>query len=159
MRFCFYKKGFTLLELLVVLVVLSILTVSIRLSPQQNASSVKAEAELLLHQLRKIQQLAISGNKRTKIILSGMSYTLSDITYSKPILDSRTGQSTVSLPGGFSLSHSGLQNSIVVFDSQGTPYHQDFSNPLTSSAIISISDGNNIFQIEIKPHTDRKSVV
>lgn len=154
-----FAKGFTIVELVVVLIIISFMIFSITLSPQPNTLSLKAEAQLLTSQLRRLQYQAISGNKRTKITFSSQSYSLRDITYNQDILDLRTGQNIISLPSGQTLSTSGLPNSYIVFDSQGIPYVDEISTPLTQAAIITISESGNQFQVEIRPRTGKVKVL
>ncbi len=147
-------RGFTLIEIVVVLVVLGILSLRITLSPDgPQVLSLKAEAQSIVSQLRRAQFHAISGNKRTKVSFAPQTYSLEDITYNTAILDMRTGLSTIAIPSDFQMTFSGLPNNYVVFDSQGTPYINETNSRLAQSAIITITYKNQNFQVEIQPST------
>lgn len=148
-------SGFTLIEFTIVLILLGILSLTINLSPNQSGASLRAEAEMLISELRRIQFLAISGNKKTKVSFTSTSYSSFDITNNSAILNTRTGQTSVSLPSTFNLSSSSLPNNMLAFDSQGAPFTNDYSNKLTQTAIITLMNGSNVFQIEITPFTGK----
>ena len=71
------QSGFTLLELIVVIVILGIIAVSASSKfGSQEAFSIKVQQEDLISTLELAQQLALSGQVVTFNISAGMSYTV-----------------------------------------------------------------------------------
>ena len=103
------KKGFTLLELIIVMVLLAIISLVIQMRmPTTSSFSISYIAEQLRRDIRYTQTLATSLNS---------SYTLATTTNSYSISPAPpTGNYTVNMPSGITLSAN-----TITFDSTGAP--------------------------------------
>jgi prepilin-type N-terminal cleavage/methylation domain-containing protein len=147
-----YVRGFTLIELVITLVILSILSYTVISRWSASTFDLQAAAEQLVADIRYTQMLAMTRGQRYRINFTASSYWISDRTNSATIPEPATNQATMALPGGISLSPSG----ILVFDGNGIPY-SDAALPGTTAGdtTLSLGDGSETRQILINAETGR----
>lgn len=102
-------KGFTLIELITVMMLVAIIAVTISMNlPSFSTYSLSSMTEQLRRDIRYTQTLAMSLNASYSLILSTNSYTISPTP--------PDGAYTVSMPSGISLSPA-----TITFDAMGDP--------------------------------------
>lgn len=128
------KRGFTLIELVVVILVLSILAVMVSMQWPSNQLNFSAQAEQLAADLRYTQTLSMTKGQRYCLVLSGSSYQIVNSATSAAVMLG-AGKTTVSLGAGISfgtLIPAGL--AMVVFDGIGGPYSSSSTTCTTANA-------------------------
>lgn len=117
-------QGFTLMELGIVLVLVSILaTFAVSFWPG-NATSVDGQAQRIASDLRYTQNLAMNRGSRYYLIINigANSYQIINQSTGTAIVNPSSGSTTTTLANGVSFSATNLPNSLVAFDGQGNAY-------------------------------------
>lgn len=147
--------GFTLLELVTLLVLLSIIAVWASPVWQSSPTETAAEAEQLLNDLRYTQALSMTqGERYFLFIQSSNTYQIRNAA-GTPIKLS-FGNTTATLPSGMSFGTLGnLPNNLVAFDGRGAPYSSTGSGgtALASPATIPLTLGGSTSTVSISPVT------
>ena len=119
------SRGFTLVELVTVIVLVSVLTVYAAVKwPANSELKLPAQADLLATHIRHIQALAMHWGQPLRLSISGGAYSVSCVTVSAnppcdntPVVDPVTNQAfSISLEAGISLSGAATD-----FDTMGRP--------------------------------------
>jgi prepilin-type N-terminal cleavage/methylation domain-containing protein len=130
-------SGFTLLELVIVLMLLSLLTFSVVVNSETNAS-VAAEADMLRAHLRFAQSLAIANNTADwSVLFEGQSYTLRRDGATSPVPWPGENGATHVLPNDVNLI-GGVGE--LIFDVWGAP---------AADYTITLSDGTRQEQVVV----------
>jgi len=135
------EAGFTLLELVIVIIVLAILAATISPMWPYKTINLNIQARALVSDIRYTQNLAVTRGVRYYLTLT------SSTTYR--ILDLNGGNITnYTLGSGITFGTlTNLPNSLIAFDGQGTPYSNTTipGTPLAANATIRLnaSDGSN----------------
>lgn len=131
------QKGFSTLELVTVLLLVSVLSVFAVFKVPTDNFSLAAESDQLSEHMRYAQFLAIATDTRVKIEFSFSGYTLSD-TVGNPIAFPESNSNIVQLRPGHSLTSS---HSVIVYDTFGRPFIDQTipGTPLSGSATFSLS--------------------
>ena len=154
----YYRHGFTLIELIVMLIIIGILSFTLlpRLSTQTfNVSAIAAQ---LAMDIRSTQSLSMSQGQRYRINFTSTSYQITDLNGVAIVLP-RTGSSAAIpvSPATLSGYNPPLTNNYVVFDSKGAPYI-DNTNPgtgLAANAVITLTSSGTTSTLTIAPQTGR----
>ena len=168
-RSCWYVRGFTLFEILVVLVLASLLAAFVAVSTSSVAqSSVIDQADKLRRDVSHLQVLAMGWGVALRLTASstGYSVTCQSATAGTPCaalgdtpIDPATGQAfSVTLTNGVLLSPAGTS---LDFDSLGRPISGTTlisNNPVNlglgaSSPTFSLTGGGNTAYVTIRPIT------
>jgi prepilin-type N-terminal cleavage/methylation domain-containing protein len=141
-------KGFTIIELIIVMVLLGILTISISLGTNRIGSiAMAAQAAQVAQDIRYTQSLAMAQHQSFRIYFCNPNNT-SDYTVYQILRDSdgsavinpTTGTSNpTDLQTGIRFSNCSLSGRRLVFDSQGTPYEGTSSSPFTNNETVTLS--------------------
>jgi MSHA pilin protein MshC len=141
------SPGFTLIELIVVMLVLGILTAVFVPRSNNPAIILSTQAEQLAADIRYVQSLAMTQGQRYRInffpATSPPSYKFTDLSGSVAVAHPSGTSGSVFLAGSIAMSLANLPNSYVAFDGLGTPY-TDAATPgsrLASDATISLASG------------------
>lgn len=112
------RKGFSLIELLVVIMIWSILAI-IAIVRVPNVKTLQSQdvADSLLFDLSLTRIIAMSTNQPYKIVVSTNSYQITDVA-GNPITHPQTLTQAFNYPAGTTISPSAT----LQFDSMGTPY-------------------------------------
>jgi hypothetical protein len=146
------KSGFTLVELVIIIVLIGILVFSLFMVWPGLSINVNAQAALLADDIRSTQVLSMSRAERFSLTkLSSVSYQIANST--------GTVYSTVYLSRNLAFgSITGLPNNAIYFASDGTPYIDNTSpgNVLSQIAVLALSatDGSTA-SVTIAPTTGR----
>jgi len=135
------RQGFTLVEVIAVLVVLGVLAVSIAAGLNVRAS-VPVESDILRSHLGYAQSLAMANNTADwSVAFTSGSYTLLRDNAASPFPWPGTSSSTYVLPGGVTIQ-AGL--GLVEFDEWGAP---------VATHTVSLSDGTQSQDVVITGFT------
>jgi MSHA pilin protein MshC len=144
-------KGFTLIELIIVIMVLAIVSVycSVLFT---NKPNLYAQAKLLADDLRYTQSLSMTHDQRYRFVkLSSTSYTIQNSSGTSIIMPDEAN--SVSLNSGITFGTlTGFTNTIV-FDSRGVPYADSSTTPMSATATIPLNSGSQTISVTINPET------
>lgn len=149
-------RGFTYIELLIVLIVLGI--VSVAVMPRTPSLGVEAgpEVEQLAADLRYTQMRAMNDGVRYCMSFVGNTYTLSTVVSgcTAPLVSAGGLQSPVTLRDA-QLSATGLPANVLVFDGMGTPYGSAASSasPLTAPVVLTVTVAGVSRTVSVTPVT------
>jgi len=150
------SAGFTLIELMVTIIIISILAATVLLQWPGSTINLREQAEQLADDIRYTQSLAMTKGQRYRIVLSSASYQI--INSSGSAVTLMNGSTTMTLNSGITIGAlTNLPNSLINFDGRGTPY-TDTASPgtaLASTASIPMSANGETHTISVTPQTGR----
>jgi type II secretory pathway pseudopilin PulG len=152
--------GFTLVELIVMLLVVAVIAVIAAPKMSSDPISVATEAEQLAGDIRYVQTLAMTQAQRYRINLTatGYTFTLADAGGTAVIhpLTGSTAQINWNAWTAIALPPTGLPSNLVAFDGRGVPYTDNLATTaLAANATIVLSRGSASQQITISPETGK----
>jgi len=153
-------KGFTLIELVIVIIVLGILSKGVYMQWTAGTINLGAQADQLAGDIRYTQSLSMSKNQRYRLVkISSTSYQITNSAGTAIIYPN--GQNTITLKNGITFgSFTNLPNSLIAFDSNGIPY-SDTTSPgtaLSSTASMTLTASSETKTISIAPTTGQVSI-
>lgn len=141
------SSGFTVLELVIVIVILSIVAFAAFVKTPGTSVNLDAQAERLANDIRYTQNLAMARNQHYRIVFdpAASSYTIQDgaenTDYSVTL-----APTTLTTP-----------LTMIIFNNKGTPY-SDISTPLTNTVTITLTSGEATSSVVITPDTGRVTI-
>jgi type II secretory pathway pseudopilin PulG len=153
-------EGFTLVELIVMLLVIAVIAVIAAPKMSSDPISVATEAEQLAADIRYVQTLAMTQAQRYRInfTATGYTFTLADAGATAVIHPLTGSTAPINLNSGttIGLPPTGLLNSLVAFDGRGVPYTDSLATTaLAATATIVLSRGTASQAITISPETGK----
>jgi len=152
-----YQKGFTLIELICVIILLGILSVGAYLQWPGSSINSGAQAQQVANDMRYTQALSMTKGKRYSfVITSSTTYQIQNSSGTAII--TAMGGTTTTLNTGLSFGTlSNLPNNLVTFDGNGIPYSTTGTpgTVLSATASIPITGGSITQTITITPMTGR----
>lgn len=147
-------QGFTLIELVTVLLLVSILAVAAVNQWPGSGINLAAQADQLVNDIRYTQSLAMNRGQRYRINLAADRYWISDAGGTVTLALPGSGATVVTLNSGIALSAS---YSFLVFDGNGAPYITATTpgTPLAADAVITLSADGVSRTLRISPETGR----
>lgn len=156
-----YQKqlGFTLLELVVTIILMSLLAVTIYFNWPNTTFNLSGQAEQIAADMRYAQTLSMTTGQRYRFNKTGTNtYQILNSTGSAISL---FGNTTITLNNGITFGTlTNLPNNLIAFDGKGIPY-TDTSTPgtaLATTAVITLSSSGQTTTISITPGTGRVTV-
>jgi len=152
------ESGFTLVELVGVLVLVGLLAVTAISRWDNSTISLSAQAEQIAGDIRYTQMISMTQGQRFRINFSSNRYWISNIDDSTQITHPATNSSDVFLNTGITLSSS---NNYLVFNGNGVPYSTASlpGTTLNSNATITLTAGSETRSVEVRPETGRVSLL
>lgn len=148
------QRGFTLVELVTVVILVSLLAVTAISRWSATPFNLSAQAEQLLGDIRYVQTLSMTHGQRYRINFASDRYWFSNLDGSILIPHPASNNTTTLLVNGVSQSFS---NSLLVFDGSGAPYSDAVlpGTPLAGNATVTLNSGADFRTIQISPETGR----
>lgn len=152
--------GFTLLEFIITLIILSILMVGVYIAWPGLTVSLDAQAYQLASDIRYTQALSMSKGERYRFVkLSSTTYQITNSAGTAIILP--RGVTTITLNSGITFGTlTNLPNNLIAFDGKGIPY-TDTGSPgtaLSSTATLPLTASGETKTVSVTPETGRVSV-
>ena len=156
-----YKtKGFTLIELVTVIVVIGILAVFASVSSPLSTFTLDSQAQQLASDIRYAQSLSMTSGQRYRWVkLSATSYQVVNAAGTAVTLPS--GTTTITLYSGISFGTlTNLPNNLVAFDGRGIPYTTTGSpgTALATTATIPLTTTGETKTLSVTAQTGRMIV-
>jgi MSHA pilin protein MshC len=158
-------KGFTLVELVVVIIVISVLAIVVNIQWPGTSLNLGAQTEQLASDLRYTQALAMTQGQRYCLKIAGSTYQIINSATNTAIILA-FGNSSVTL--GNSITFGAIvpaSTSMFVFGGSGIPYYSTSSTcttanalaatALSSNASIQLTAAGQTVTILISPETGR----
>lgn len=154
------QQGFTLIELIIVIMVISILASYAVMKHPGTTINLGAEAKQLASDIRYTQTLAMTKGERYYLQRnSAVSYQI--LSASGTPVTMPNGATLVTLYSGTSFgSFTNLPSNLIAFNGEGSPYTTSTSpgTALASTATIPITNGTATLTVSITPQTGRVTV-
>lgn len=157
----FLKKnsGFTLIEIVMVIVLIGIVSMVVTACWPSKAIDVDQYAERLAADLRYAKHSAQTKNQRLRVNFSAGSYSLTLVDGSTAVSFANSTSNTVTLPAGLTITipPTNLPSSYVVFDAMGRPYTNNASpgTLLAATATITMTHSGIVDTVTIEPNTGK----
>jgi prepilin-type N-terminal cleavage/methylation domain-containing protein len=153
------SQGFTFVEMIMVMVIISILAVSLMLNTPSSGINLGAQVNQVLNDIRYTQALSMTRNQRFRFVITGSTYQILNAAGTAIIL--ARGNTTATLGTGITFGTlTNLPSSLVNFDGYGTPYTTAASpgTALATAATIPLKAGTLTMTIGITPLTGRAAI-
>jgi MSHA pilin protein MshC len=156
-------SGFTLVELVIVLILLGILAISIiPRSPTKGSLTITGQAHQFASDIRYVQSLSMTRGQRYCVNLTstGYSMTTSNCSTSAGVEHPAGIAFPVTLDGvTLSLPPTNLPNNLVTFKGKGEPYTDAAATTaLAANAVITLNGDGGPMYVCISPATGRMFV-
>lgn len=153
------QSGFTLVELVLVLLLVGILAMSALARLPQASLNVGAQADQLVGDIRYAQSLSMAQGQRFCFNLTAASYRITNTDCATNVPHPATVTATPVLLGtGMSMSWTNLPNSYVEFDGKGQPYVDTVpaaGTALAAEAVITLTKDGQSATVRVTPETGR----
>jgi len=151
------ESGFTIIELVAVIVLLGILAISILpRSPTKGSLTIAGQAQQLASDIRYVQYLSMTRGQRFCFRLSSTGYSMTTTAANACTATATEHPAGIALPvslDGMSVS-STLPAGDVIFNGEGAPY-TDATTALAVNAVITLSGEGGTKTVTISPVTGR----
>ncbi|MDH5633386.1 MAG: prepilin-type N-terminal cleavage/methylation domain-containing protein [Gammaproteobacteria bacterium] len=149
-----YGRGFSIVELVLVIVIVSILAAGAGLLWPGSTMNLDAQARQLVSDIRYTQLLAMMRGERFRVEFSLNSYRITDRTGATVVANPKTGVAPVPLPPGMTLAP---DNPFIVYGGKGEPYVDSNvpGTPLAVVSVLTLTHGSESRQVAIAPETGR----
>lgn len=153
------RSGFSLIELVVILIVLGILAASLLPRSTDRSISVGAQADQLAGDIRYVQSLAMTQGQRYRINLTATTYAFFAVSGAVAVPHPATGSTTpIQLATGVTITipPTNLPSSLVAFDGRGIPYTDAAATTLlAANAVITLTGAGGSNTLTILPQTGK----
>jgi MSHA pilin protein MshC len=157
MRRMFHSAGFTLVELVIVLVLLGILAIAIiPRAPSKGSLTLTGQAHQLASDIRYVQSLSMTRGQRFCFRLTPTGYNMTTTAANACTATPTEHPAGRALPvslDGLSVN-STLPAGDVIFNGKGAPY-ADATTALAANAVITLSGEGGTKTVTISPVTGR----
>jgi prepilin-type N-terminal cleavage/methylation domain-containing protein len=156
--------GFTLIELIITMVIITIVFAVVYVKWPGTSTNVISEASALANDIRYAQNLSLTQAQRFRVAFNSPSANKYQVLNAAgnpiPLPAGSKTTSVVLSNGAYFGGFTSLPNNIIVFDCKGTPYI-DTGTPgttLATTAAIVLTDGSTTKTIYIQTGTGRVTV-
>lgn len=149
------QYGFTLLELILVILIVGVLAVTTTPKWTSSSQSLQYQARSVLNDIRYAQAMSLTSGERYRWVrTSTTTYQVTNESGSPILLPN--GSATAILTNGISFgSFTNLPSNLIAFDTQGAPYTTSSlpGTALASTATIQLISSSTTQSITITPTT------
>ena len=150
----FKTRGFTLLELVAVLIIVGIVSSIVFVSWPGNTTNLDGQAQQLANDLRYVQSLAMTNEQSYRVNFSATQYTFTESNGTTAVPHPAAGGSNViTLGAGMVLSTANLPNSYILYDKNGIPYTNTSGTKLAVQADVILTTTSSASTVSIEPET------
>ncbi len=154
------QSGFTMFELIVVIVLISLLSVGVYFNWPGSTINLDGQIHQLANDLRYTQTLSMTTGQRYRWVKTS-STTYQIVNFSGTPITLALGNTTLTLNSGITFGTlTNLPNNLIAFDGLGAPY-TDAASPgtaLSSTASIVLTAGGATKTVSITPETGSVAV-
>lgn len=155
------NRGFTLFELVIVIIILAIIAIIPRLRWSESTLNLDTQTVTFIINLRYAQSLSMSRNERCRLkITLPDSYDLQDSHAAHLSIPAMNSTDTATLNNNISFGTLTNITDTIIFDSKGVPY-SDLNPETPISDFITIVLQNNSVQtraVKVTPYTGKVSL-
>jgi prepilin-type N-terminal cleavage/methylation domain-containing protein len=154
-------QGFTLLELMIVIVIMAILAIAPFFNWPGTSLNLEGQAQQLTQDIRYTQALSMSQAQRYRLVITAGTSSYQILNSSGAAVSFPSGSTTVTLGSGISFgTFTNLPNSLIVFDGKGIPYTTTGTpgTALATAATIPLQAGGSTKTVVVTPLTGRVNV-
>ncbi len=149
------QRGFTLLELVVVMVILATLATTVAMRLGGSNGRLGPQADQLVSDIRYVQSLSMTRNARHCIAFTAANYTVTNNNCTTPI-PLLTAANPVLLASGLTLT---TTNNLLTFNTLGRPFTDAAgTTPLATEAVTTLTFGSESLTVRVTPETGRVRV-
>lgn len=149
------KSGFTLIELIIVIVIMAVVSAYVVARWPGTNINLNAQAQQLASAVRYTQSLALSQGQRYRLNLTSSSYSITT-TGGTAVADLVTGSNSTSISSGITVAWTNLPNALLAFDGNGSPYTDSTATTLlATNATITLTQNSVTRTLTITPQTGR----
>lgn len=157
----FKSKGFSMVELIIALVIISIIAAAIYFKWSKSSFDLRSQAELLANDLRYTQNLSMTKNQRFRLVrISATQYQFQDGNSTPFNIPGRTSGGIVTLQNGVTLGAPTITLNAIIFDTKGVPYGNTSGGTifkLTSTVSFPLSLASESVSVTVAPETGKVS--
>lgn len=153
-----YYSGFTLVELMVMLILVAVLAIAVfPRAPSKASLTLAGQAQQLASDLRYVQALSMTRGQRYCLNLAAGGYRMTTNNCSTSAgVEHPAGFTFPVVLEGVGLSWSGLPNGLVTFNGKGVPYADAAATTaLAANAVITLNGAEGTMYVCISPVTGR----
>jgi prepilin-type N-terminal cleavage/methylation domain-containing protein len=149
------QRGFTLIELVVVMVVLAIIAATAAMRLGGSNGRLGPQADQLVSDIRYVQSLSMTRNARHCIAFTAVNYTITNSNCTTPIA-LLTAANPVVLASGVTLA---TTNNLLTFNTLGRPFTDAAATTaLAAEAVLTLTAGSDSLTVRVTPETGRVRV-
>lgn len=149
------QRGFTLVELVVVLVLLGIVAATVGVRMSGASSNLGAQADQLASDIRYVQSLSMTRAQRHCIAFAAASYQVTN-TNCTTLIVLPTSVNPQPMGSGTTLT---FTNALITFDTLGRPFTDaTATTALVAAAVITLSAGGQNTTVRVTPQTGQVTV-
>jgi len=154
-------QGFTLIEVIIVIVIVSILAVAPFVSMPGSGLNLSGQAQLLANDIRYTQSLSMTKAQRYRLVITAGSNSYQILNTAGTAVRLASGNTIATLNSGISFGTlTNLPSSLIAFDGDGIPYTTTGSpgTALSANASIALQSSGSTTTVVITPLTGKVNV-
>lgn len=159
---CLHKiQGFSLIELIMVIIVISILAVVPFISMPGPGLNLDAQGQKLANDIRYAQSFSMTKGQRYRLVITTGTSSYQILNTAGTAVRFASGNTTTTLNSGISFGTlTNLPNSLIAFDGEGIPYTTTGSpgTALAANATIPLQSSSSTTNVIITPITGTVTV-
>jgi prepilin-type N-terminal cleavage/methylation domain-containing protein len=146
--------GFSLIEMVMVLIIISIISIVVMTTYPGSVINVAAQADQLMGDIRYTQSLSKHRGQRYRINFAADRYWISSADGATVYSHPASGANIIFLNNGITL---GTTNAFLVFDANAVPYTNTATpwTALAADAVVTLTAGADTRTVRISPETGR----
>ena len=136
-------RGYTLTELIIVIIIMGILAIGASIKWSYSTTSLDSQIALLVSDLRYAQNLSVAKNERCRLVINTGSRSYEIRNSTGVVQPLPNGKSSATLIAGISFGTLTNITSTIIFDGKGIPYTDTSPETLlTTAATITLQNNS-----------------